>query len=103
MNFYFEIWVIPYVQQYEFEALLFSDPEYYQEYFGKSTIGNEMKKIIALFHDDIEEINDSPQTAPSKRIETLFEKIGEHYKRVTIHHRWDFLTIHERKYAKLSP
>jgi len=74
--------VISYVQQYEFETLLFCDPGYYQEYFGESTISDEMKKILAIFQDDVEKINDSPQTAPSKRIEALFEKIGERYDKV---------------------
>jgi hypothetical protein len=73
---------IPYVQQYEFETLLFSKPEYYEEYFGDSRITEKMKQIIAEFQDDIEKINDSPQTAPSKRLEQLFDEVGESYDKV---------------------
>ena len=73
---------IPYIQKYEFETLMFSDPEYFQSYFGDDKITTEMKKIIEKFQDDIESINDSPQTAPSKRMEALFEEIGEYYDKV---------------------
>ena len=73
---------IPYVQQYEFETLLFSKPEYYEEYFGDNLVTNKMRQIIAEFQNDIEKINDSPQTAPSKRIENLFEEAGDAYDKV---------------------
>lgn len=73
---------IPYIQKYEFETLLFSKPEYYKEYFGKDNITIKMKKIIQEFQNDIESINDSPQTAPSKRMEALFNEIGENYDKV---------------------
>ena len=39
----------PYVQQYEFETLLFSKPEYYEEYFGDSRVTEKMKQIITIF------------------------------------------------------
>lgn len=73
---------IPYVQRYEFETLMFSDPEYFQDYFGDDRVTLEMKKIIEAFQDDIESINDSPQTAPSKRMEALFDRMGEPYDKV---------------------
>jgi hypothetical protein len=73
---------IPYVQQYEFETLLFSKPEYYEEYFGDEQVSEKMKKIITEFQDNIEQINDSPQTAPSKRLEKLFDEAGESYNKV---------------------
>jgi hypothetical protein len=41
-----------------------------------------MKQIIVEFQDDIEKINDSPQTAPSKRLEKLFNEVGEFYDKV---------------------
>jgi len=74
--------VIPYVQKYEFETLLFSKPEYYSEFFNTNAIADEMKRIIVDFQNDIESINDSPNTAPSKRIEKLFDSIGEVYDKV---------------------
>ena len=73
---------IPYIQQYEFETLLFSKPEYYEEYFGDGRVSEKMKQIITEFQDDIEKINDSPLTAPSKRLEKLFDEVGEPYDKV---------------------
>jgi len=73
---------IPYIQQYEFETLLFSKPEYYEEYFGDGRVSEKMKQIITEFQNDIEKINDSPQTAPSKRLEKLFDEVGESYDKV---------------------
>ncbi|MFA6143195.1 MAG: DUF4276 family protein [Sulfurimonas sp.] len=72
---------IPYIQKYEFETLLFSKPEYYSDYFGNDKVMNEMKKIVT-FYGDIELINDSPQTAPSKRMEELFDMMKERYDKV---------------------
>jgi len=74
--------LIPYIQQYEFETLLFSKPEYYDEYFGNNIVSEKMNKIILEFQEDIEKINNSPQTAPSKRMEKLFEEVGESYDKV---------------------
>jgi hypothetical protein len=58
---------IPFIQMYEFEGLLFSDPE-------KMALGMDKPDLIAHFQqisDNFttpEHINNSPQTAPSKRI-----------------------------------
>lgn len=61
---------IPYIQMYEFEALLFSHPETLA-----ISIGCEgSKERFQSIRDDFgspEEINNSLQTAPSKRIEKL--------------------------------
>jgi len=73
---------IPYIQKYEFETLLFSKPDYYKEYFGNNALTEKMQHIISEFQEDIEKINDSPQTAPSKRMEKLFEEVGESYDKV---------------------
>jgi hypothetical protein len=73
---------IPYIQKYEFETFMFSDPEYFHECFGEEKITVKMKQMIKKSQDDIESINDSPHTAPSKRIEALFEDIGEYYDKV---------------------
>lgn len=72
---------IPYIQKYEFETLLFSKPEYYSEYFGDDKVSSEMQKIVDSY-DDIELINDSPETAPHKRMENLFQLSGESYDKV---------------------
>jgi len=73
---------IPYIQKYEFETLLFSKPEYYRDYFDTDKITEEMIRVISSFQNDIESINDSPNTAPSKRLEKLFKEIGEEYDKV---------------------
>ena len=58
---------IPYVQMYEFEALLFSDPEKLAQGINRSDLSSYFNEIRTAF-DTPEDINDSPQTAPSKRI-----------------------------------
>lgn len=59
---------IPYVQMYEFEALLFSDPERMAQGMDHAHLAPTFAKITGQF-DSPEHINNSPQTAPSKRIE----------------------------------
>lgn len=62
---------IPYFQMYEFEGLLFSQPDLLANSLGKPALAQEFTKIRNKFTSP-EEINDSPQTSPSKRIEKLF-------------------------------
>ena len=68
---------IPYVQMYEFEALLFSSPGVLAESLGDS----KLKRKFQCIRDGVsspEEINNSPQTAPSKQIQKLvpsYEKV----------------------------
>ena len=60
----------PHIQPYEFESLLFSDPKQMAERLKldfPSILASEFQKIVDSFEDP-ENINDSPQTAPSKRI-----------------------------------
>ncbi|MDK9516957.1 DUF4276 family protein [Vibrio parahaemolyticus] len=59
---------IPYVQMYEFEALLFSDPTKMAQGMDKIELETAFTEIANSF-DSPEHINNSPQTAPSKRIE----------------------------------
>ncbi len=61
---------VPYVMMYEFEALLFSDCQVFAESIGMPNITAELSDIRASFASP-EEINDSPQTAPSKRVASL--------------------------------
>jgi len=65
-----EVRFIPYVVMHEFEALLFSDCTSFAEGIGRKELGAEFQKIRDQFATP-EEINDSPQTAPSKRVEKL--------------------------------
>ena len=62
---------IPYVQMYEFEGLLFSHPEKLAAGISKADLGNSFQKVRDAFGSP-EEINNSPHTAPSKRIEGLY-------------------------------
>lgn len=59
---------IPYVQMYEFEGLLFSDPQKMAQGMDRSDLVQAFTEIADAF-DTPEQINNSPQTAPSKRIE----------------------------------
>ncbi|WP_458734167.1 DUF4276 family protein [Zobellella taiwanensis] len=61
---------IPFVQMYEFEALLFSDPAAFAQGVDKPELASSFTAIAEAF-DTPEHINNSPQTAPSKRIEQL--------------------------------
>ncbi|CAC9589220.1 hypothetical protein BHECKSOX_934 [Bathymodiolus heckerae thiotrophic gill symbiont] len=58
--------IIPYIQMYEFEALLFSDAE--KMATGLNTNQDWINKILVNFNN-IEKINNSKDAAPSKRIE----------------------------------
>lgn len=61
---------IPFVAMYEFEGLLFSDPIRMAQGMGKSDLAGKFQEIRDSFETP-EHINDSPVTAPSKRIISL--------------------------------
>ncbi|MBF8275736.1 MAG: hypothetical protein HW390_809 [Candidatus Brocadiaceae bacterium] len=61
---------IPYVMIYEFEGLLFSDCKGFSRGIGRSDLADRFQAIRDQFNSP-EEINDSPITAPSKRVENL--------------------------------
>lgn len=58
---------IPFVLLHEFEALLFSDCNAFARAIGRDQIAGALQAIADAF-DSPEHINDSPFTAPSKRI-----------------------------------
>jgi hypothetical protein len=62
---------IPYVQMFEMEALLFSDPMVMAAAFERPELGPKFAQIV-YERGGCEDINDTPATAPSKRIESLF-------------------------------
>ena len=64
---------IPYVQMYEFEGLLFSDPEGLARALDGKSSSTPLQVIRQAFSSP-EEINDSPLTAPSKRIKQLYPR-----------------------------
>ena len=61
---------VPYVMMHEFEAMLFSDCAAFGDGIGRCDLADAFKAIRAEF-DTPEAIDDSPQLAPSKRIEAL--------------------------------
>ena len=66
--------VLPYVQMHEFEGLLFSNTEEFQWVLDgwNEDVRAQLKAVRDAFESP-EDINDSPQTAPSKRILSIFE------------------------------
>jgi hypothetical protein len=61
---------IPYIQLHEFEALLFANPAGFRYCFDDPTQRQQLEQICEQFPNP-EEINDSPLTAPSKRIKAI--------------------------------
>ena len=63
---------IPHLQLYEYETLLFADVESFRYSFDDCD--SEIGRLAAIVDQfpSIEHINDSPQTAPSKRIIDIF-------------------------------
>jgi hypothetical protein len=62
---------VPLVLMHEFEALLFSDPNRFAQGIGRGDLTAKLQAIRQTFASP-EDINDSAETAPSKRIESLF-------------------------------
>ena len=62
---------IPYIQQYEFEALLFSDPDTTSEELGSPDLSSKLSEIVAEA-GHVENINDNFETCPSRRLKGLF-------------------------------
>ena len=72
---------VPYIQLHEFEALLFSSSESFELVYDNDNITNEIQKINNRYPNP-EDINDSPRTAPSKRIIKIVEKHETSYEKV---------------------
>jgi hypothetical protein len=70
-----DAYVLPYVQMHEFEALLFADVRHFAQILGQFDDAklSALQEIRAAF-DSPEHINDSFETAPSKRLERLFTR-----------------------------
>lgn len=61
--------LIPYIQMYEFEGLLFSYPDAIAIVMQQESLSEWANNILIEFNNNPEKINDSPETAPSKRFE----------------------------------
>lgn len=64
----------PYLSLHEFEAMLFVQPEKIAEVVQEPRIRAGLEAVRARYAATPEDINDSPATSPSARIETLCEK-----------------------------
>ena len=64
-----ERYMLPYIQVYEFEGLLFSDVNVFESVCDNATV-SDLRSIRTAFTTP-EDINDSSETAPSKRITKL--------------------------------
>jgi len=62
---------IPYIQIHEFESLLFSNPSALAKSIYRDDLASKFKTIRNAFPSP-EDINDHPNTAPSKRIINLY-------------------------------
>lgn len=73
--------LIPYIQKYEFETLLFSDSSYYEELLDEKA-KESFESIIDEFNGEIENINNSKETAPSKRVMKIFDDANNKFDKV---------------------
>ena len=64
---------VPYVVMHEFEGLLFSDPARFALSIEQPDLSREFQTIRNQFPTP-EDIDDSPETAPSKRVENLYKR-----------------------------
>lgn len=66
---------IPYIQLHEFEALLFCDIQKLASHYPSRTKAiNTLAEMLSDYHDNPELVNNSPSTAPSKRIIKAIEE-----------------------------
>lgn len=72
---------IPHLQRHEFETLLFAKPNEGFYLYDKK-IKEEIIELCKSF-PSIEDINHTPQGAPSKRLEKIFTKYNDRYEKVT--------------------
>lgn len=72
---------IPNILRHEMETLFFADVEN-----GFALEDEHIQKEVAAIcakYPNIEDINNSPKTAPSKRLIEIYEKYGKKYKKIT--------------------
>ena len=64
----------PYIQQYEFESLVFAVP-HAGGIFGSNALSTKISSVLSSCEGNAELINDSAQTAPSVRLKALFAEL----------------------------
>ena len=67
---------VPYVMMHEYEAMLFSDCVAFDRGIGHPALASQFQTVRDAFGSP-EEIDDSPQTAPSKRVENLVPRYNK--------------------------
>ena len=63
--------LIPYIQLHEFEALIFSSFDGFEEVFERSEMDYKGLKEVISGYPNPEEIDNSPDTAPAARLKAL--------------------------------
>ncbi len=66
-----ELRFIPYLSLHEYEGLLFSDPDAFAQSIGQQHLARRFHQIRDDFPTP-EDINDAPETAPSKRVISIY-------------------------------
>ena len=66
--------VFPYIQKHEFESLLFSDVEAFAEMVDVTNESISALRAILSAFPNPEDINDNPDTAPSKRLKGVISR-----------------------------
>ena len=63
---------IPYLSLHEFETLVFAAALADEDLLGEPAVTQRLRSETAAVGDDVELLNDSPATAPSKRIQAAW-------------------------------
>lgn len=66
-----DVRLIPYLSLHEYEGLLFSDPDAFAQSIGQPQLGRQFQRVRNDFATP-EDINNDPQTAPSKRVVDIY-------------------------------
>jgi len=66
-----DVRLIPYLSLHEYEGLLFSDPDAFAQSIGRPQLAGRFHQVRGDFPTP-EDINDDPQTAPSKRVARIY-------------------------------
>ena len=68
--------LIPYLQVHEYEGLLFSDTSAFAVALGQANLAAQLSEIRSRFETP-EDINDDPNTAPSKRVASVYRQYNK--------------------------
>lgn len=71
-----DVRLIPYLQVHEYEGLLFSDTTAFANALGQANLTTQLAQIRNHFETP-EDINDGPNTAPSKRVASLYRQYNK--------------------------